>query len=200
VLKMQIMSSFINRFFIKKRDIYSMDISNMKKTENIILENNENYSVKLINNEVYQKHFEFLSLRISKEKIQERMNNDNFLGVLILRKNDGEPIGYLWALVVDNKKGIWHDSFYLVNGEAILVNTFVNPNFRRQGFSHILKVILYKKIFNKDSTLKVYNIVENVNTASMKSNEKLGVSFYSKNYLVKFIGRNVFSIYRKNSR
>lgn len=121
-------------------------------------------------------------------------------GHLYARKNDpawvffsawdrGQLLGYSFLHIPQSEE--WNDSLPTFPGEARICSNFVYPEFCGRG----VRGDIYKKQcqYASERGLKLWSVIEQSNTSSIRAEKKTG-KIRRKNYLVKFIGRNVLSI------
>lgn len=106
-------------------------------------------------------------------------------------------------VVINNiDESLWHDNYPLKNKEGLIYSSFVDPHHRGRSF-YVLLLNFIDSYFHEGkicSIKKLVAIVEENNVASKKSHEKSGYMVFEKNYLIKFFGKNIFSIYSKPLR
>lgn len=85
----------------------------------------------------------------------------------------------------------WNDSLPTLPGEARVSSNFVYPEYRGRGVR--AEIFAKQCEYAQSIGLKLWAVVEDRNLSSIRAEKKVG--FISrKNYLVKFLGRNVVSI------
>jgi RimJ/RimL family protein N-acetyltransferase len=137
---------------------------------------------------------DFLLKYISKEKLQSRLSLSRCAVFLAVEKENNQPVGYCWAIKAEEKP-IWHDKFYLDPGNGLLFNAYVREEYRGRGIYKMLQFAVHDYLFNINCR-QVYTIVEGSNTPSLKASQRFGLACVGKNYLIKFLKYNIFSIYR----
>lgn len=124
-----------------------------------------------------------------------RIKSQSWLG-LLARTSDGKPVGMYWGFVPQENPG-WHDSFRVAIGNALACNAFVHPDSRGQRIYGALAWMLHTILFREYRCKLIFTIIERANTSSHRSNRRLGLEVWGQNWLLKFVGRNVFSVVRK---
>lgn len=89
----------------------------------------------------------------------------------------------------------WNDSLPTLPMQARTSSTFVEPEYRGHG---IRSIILWEQyLFCQRRKRVMWSVIEKSNISSIRSTEKSGGVRARTNYLIKFAGRNVFSILNK---
>lgn len=97
--------------------------------------------------------------------------------------------GYSFLHVPDFEE--WNDSLPTRPGEARVSSNFVYPEYRGRGVRAELFAKQYE--YAQSNGLKLWAVVEDRNLPSLQAEKKIG--FVSrKNYLIKVLGRNAFSV------
>lgn len=109
---------------------------------------------------------------------------------------DGKPVGCHWILLPRDHK-LFYDSFELDNKSALFCGVYVNPNYRGKRIYNSMQCFVYNMWIDEFSYRDVITIVEEKNKSSLKSNLRIGLKIKGVNYLLKFIGRNVISIFHQ---
>lgn len=123
--------------------------------------------------------------------IQRLEQKGIFLAVVFFKH---EIAGYYWGITGQDNQILWHDKFPIKPRQGLVFNAFVFPSYRRKGVYRLLQKRIHEHLFSKGCDV-VYTIVENSNTPSMKANAEFGLKKFATNYLIKFFGKNIFSIY-----
>lgn len=171
----------VNNYIFKKRIVcfyaleYSKDIS-----PNVL-----NFNLSELNNDFFVKSNyseRFTSL------INKRMNGTGWQIFIYLENNIIK--GYSFLHLPENIE--WHDSLPTRNDEARTVSSFVEPEFRGIGIRG--ELLKSQKNFCLEHKKKLWCVIEGTNTSSIRATQKSGIEKVRMNYLVKFVGRNIFSI------
>ena len=101
----------------------------------------------------------------------------------------GELLGYSFLHIPDSEE--WNDSLPTLPGEARISSTFVYPQFRGKGVRGELYAKQYQ--YASECGLRLWAVIERANIPSIRAASKTG-GIQRINYLLKFAGRNVFSI------
>ena len=182
------MISLIEKLFFKKRVVFCT--SNEPKQYSV----SEEFSFQVIEDIKQIDHYP--ELRLS-SVVKNRLISGNWILFVSINNKNNEITAYYWAVTGKNLN-YWHDNFIVQPGTALLCNAFVKNEYRQQG---LYKFLIYKSheyLFQKNIQ-KVFTVVENSNTNSLKANRSAGLSVYYTNYLVKLFCFNVFSIFKKSS-
>ena len=126
------------------------------------------------------------------EVITRRLESPNWIGTVAIDSGNGQVVGYQWAVFPTENTTIWHDSLPVKPGEACSANHFVRPAYRGRGINRILTKYMVNSLKESNIT-SCFAVIENKNKASLKSSLRFG-SKEAANYLVKLLGRNIFSI------
>lgn len=103
---------------------------------------------------------------------------------------DGEKLSGYSFLHAPNAEE-WNDSLPTYPGEARISSTFVYPEYRGKGVRG--KLFAAQASYAAARGLKLWAVIEQSNAASMRAAQKTGKVF-RRNYLIKFIARNVVTI------
>jgi poly-gamma-glutamate synthesis protein (capsule biosynthesis protein) len=126
------------------------------------------------------------------EVFTRRLESSNWIGTVAVDSGIGKVAGYQWAVFPTGNTTIWHDSLPVKTGEACSANHFVRPAYRGRGINRILTQYMVNSLKESNVT-SCFAVIENKNKASLKSSLRIG-SKEAVNYLVKLLGRNIFSI------
>lgn len=188
--------NFIDKLFFKKRTLFFID-KQKYKFGNLI---NSNFEVAIYdNNNLAADLKEYLYKKIKQEIIETRlMDADCFLAIAINKENC-HPAGYCWMVrSVSNIR--YHDNFFIPRYSALVFNAYIEPEYRRMKVYRLLQSSLHDYLFKVANCEMVFTIVENRNLPAYNACIKFGLEKYSFNYLIKFFGKNMFSIYKDNEK
>jgi len=138
-------------------------------------------------------HLDVLASVVGTERLSRRLEHPEVTLVLAVDRASREPMGFRWLL--HPKSGtVWHDSFPVEPGTAYGFNEYTFPRFRRRG--------VYLELIRRGNRLalqdlgcsQVVIVVEAGNDPSLRANLGAGYTIEATNYLVKVLGRNVFSV------
>ncbi|AOV08786.1 GNAT family N-acetyltransferase [Sporosarcina ureilytica] len=179
---------YFNNYILKKRYIYSLSETEevnvrLKKTQCVILK-----GASLL------EHKELFKESANTNKVFERSKNHDIFCLTCFDENKA-LVGYFWGIVPKEK--VWHDSIPIEVGQAFLFNGYVNPEFRGKSIFPFLIDKMSRYIKNEYQVDEIIDVVEVQNVASVRAHNKVNAKIYSNNFLIKFIGRNIFSIYRR---
>lgn len=141
---------------------------------------------------------EFLTEHTAPHVVGERLARSDCTCYLARHRHTAEPVGFYWS-VAPRTDRVWHDSFPIDPGEALVFNAYVDPDHRRNGIYRLLQSEAHNHLFHAEDRTTVYTIVEKRNTPSMQANREFGLEPARRNYLVKFLGFNVLSVLRDQS-
>lgn len=110
--------------------------------------------------------------------------------VLFIYEVDEEIAGY--SFLHKPIEVEWLDSVPTKQGEARICSAFVESSFRGRGINGV--ILEAQKSYCLKNRLKIWCVIEKTNRASINSFSKHGGYVGRKNFLIKFMKRNVFSI------
>jgi len=131
---------------------------------------------------------------IGTERLETRLKNSLLTLYTAYERESNLPVGFGWSVMASSKT-IWHDKFPISPGTTYVFNAHVLKDHRRRGIYKLLKAVQLNHLFFDQKVATVITLVEESNTASIKSQDLFGFKRISRNYLVKFFGRNVLSIF-----
>lgn len=105
-----------------------------------------------------------------------------------------EPAGCLWLLNI-KEDDMKFDSFIHNKSQILLGGVYVHKDFRGNKLHILMKEKALNYALNTFEEKIVVSIIEKSNIPSIKNNIKLKTPILGTNYLVKFIGKNIFSIF-----
>lgn len=108
----------------------------------------------------------------------------------------GRLAGFYWS-VRPGREAVWHDKVCVSPGTSLLFNAYVRPAFRRRGVYTHLIAAAHDHLLGGGRCARVFTVVEDQNTASMRANVGFGLRPCMRNYLIKIAGRTVFSVFLK---
>jgi RimJ/RimL family protein N-acetyltransferase len=187
--------TFINDYVFKTRYVFATDHLPFQESSNqgYFVVKIKNLDTKTQNKTIL-KYIDFLHMHISKEKLQYRLALPNCTVFVAIEKDSNQPVGFCWAVKAEEKP-IWHDKFCLTPGDGLLFNAYVTEEYRGRHIYKMLQAAVHNYLFNINCR-QVYTIVESSNTPSFKASQRFGLECVGKNYLIKFLKYNIFSIYR----
>jgi GNAT superfamily N-acetyltransferase len=192
-LKLNKIKTFIDNYVFKTRYIFATDHLPYQEVQNprfdIIKIDDIDFDTKT---SILLNCIDFLLKYISKEKLQSRLSLPGC--AVFLAAESKQPVGYCWAVKAE-KDSIWHDKFCLDPGNGLLFNAYVRQEYRGRGIYKMLQFAVHDYLFNINCR-QVYTIVESSNTPSLKASQRFGLACVGKNYLIRFLKYNIFSIYR----
>lgn len=185
----------VEDMFFKKRTLFGIDSDRYREKP---VENDEYYvdthSGVVDNSGLDDSVRKYLYEGIGEETVERRLNREDCT-LFLARQTGGsnEVAGYYWS-VSPNTGAVWHDSFRVDPGEALVFDGFVDPAHRRSGVYSLLQAASHNYVVTVEEVATAYTIVENRNDPSMAANKKFGLEEKANNYLVKMLSINIFSV------
>lgn len=191
------MSHIFQRLFFKKRTLFSIHRQEYKP-QNLI---HDNFEIRIYSKpkNLDAKLRDYLYKKTKRNIIEKRLFDDECVLAVAIKKDNQHPTGYCWVLG-SRDSILYHDSFFIPKGSALVFNAYIEPEYRRKGVYRLLQAGLHDYMFQFPWCERVFTIVENQNLPALSASMKFGLKKYSFNYLVKVLGRNVFSIYKLNGK
>lgn len=175
-------------FYTNKEQLDSLDFIEQKERINISFFNFEHNSKedleKLMNS--------IMSKKRAKKYIDRYDQKEDWMLFIAYVKN--KPAGCLWLLNI-KEDGMKIDSFIHDSNQILLGGVYVNSNYRGNKLHILMKEKALFYAFNTYKNKIVVSIIEKSNTPSIKNNIKLKTPILGTNYLIKFIGKNIFSVF-----
>jgi len=109
------------------------------------------------------------------------------------------PVGCNWILNIPHDNFIF-DSFIHDSGQVLLGSSFVVNEFRGRGINKLIRKKALKYVFENYENKLPVSIVEKSNISSIKSNYGVGAKLYGRNYLIKLLKHNIFSVLIKKDK
>jgi hypothetical protein len=128
--------------------------------------------------------------------LEKRLNNPGVWQGYLVRSKD-TPVGSFWLLIPDKEKKRY-DNFWVDTTSIMFCSGIVHPLYRGKHvftMMHYFCFDLLKKMF---PTKKIIAIVEKKNSRSMNSFRRSNVKNIGRNFLVKILGRNIISIFKRD--
>lgn len=138
---------------------------------------------------------EQLEQQVGINVLRGRVSDHHVDFLIAVHKETNSVAGYYWAITASTER-LWHDSIPIRPRTSLLFNAVVLPAFRRKGLYRNLIVHAQTFLFEVHGVETVWTIVEDTNLKSLNSNLSCGATIIGNNYLVKFFGRNIWSILR----
>lgn len=179
-------NSFIQNYFIKKRIVYTL-----KHT--IEYKGNADYNIIEIDDRIFKRYKNFLQQYIDEIKLKERVSNPYCTGFLAIHRKTDRAVGFEWT-IVSHKKEYRHDNFLVPKNEGLLFNAYVTEEHRGKGVFRKLKTTAANYLLNVRRCNNAFSVVESLNKSSINANQQIGSIEVGRNYLIKVLKRNVFSI------
>jgi len=127
------------------------------------------------------------------KEVLRRLDSENFILFLLTDEKKNVIAGSYWAFISKENES-WYDSICIGNQQVILCNAYVSEEYRGRGLYSFLVRKSHQYVFENTELKKAFTIVEKSNIASNKVNKKYYGYVNSKNYLIKFMSINLFSI------
>lgn len=190
------LNRFFEEYFLKKRYVFSVTESDVDFSDTDRLPENltiEFYKIQSTTRE----NFHDLLKQIVPENLLDRYTrryeqNENW--ELLVAYFGEKPVGCNWILHIPQNNFLF-DSFVHGTQNILLGNFFVIEEFRGKGINKLLVKKALSYIFkNHKSKIPVF-MVERSNISSIKSSEGIGAKIIGVNYLVKFLKRNIISVF-----
>lgn len=122
-----------------------------------------------------------------------RYDNNEHWDVIFLYY-DNVPVGCYWILNIPHDNFIF-DSFVHDSSQILVGTSYVVYKHRGKGFKKFMIKKAMEYIFENYKDKTPVSIVEKTNKSSAKSNFSMGFKIYGMNYLIKFLKRNIISIF-----
>lgn len=142
--------------------------------------------------------YRFLDAHVGEDRVVSRLNRAGCAAFVATDNLTADPVGFYWA-VASAGQGIWHDKLPIAAGSGLAFHGYVAATHRRRGVYTLLQGAVHNHLLVERQCDVVFTIVESANLASLRANERFGLRPVSTNYLVKFLKRNVLSVYRSES-
>lgn len=188
--------SDITTSFFKRRFVFNININNF---ENLNFdEKNSNISFEYMSKTNFCKVIDIYESSEDNPMIINLKNRLNYPEIwrCVIALLDGKPVGCHWILLPLNNN-LFYDSFEFDNKSALFCGVYVNPNYRGKRIYNSMQCFVYNMWINDFPYRNVITIVEEKNKSSLKSNLRIGLKVKGANYLLKFFGKNVISIFHQ---
>jgi len=186
------MLNIFEKLFLKKR--YVLTLSARKE---LIPYDVPDYKIVILNKQSALKSELIITsdfLHVNKDFIN-KLDKQEWTLYVVKDEINNELAGYYFSVA-----GRYiHDNFLIDFNEALLCNAYIYPTHRKKGLYKSLIKTAHKHLYQKGFSA-VFTIVEKNNNPSLNANLSAGLTIHSVNYLVKFLGINVLSLYYKNSK
>lgn len=117
------------------------------------------------------------------------MRRGNSRWIIFYYEFDDEIYGYSFLHIPAQEE--WHDSLPTMINEARTSATYVYPEYRGKGIRG--KIFSEQMKYAEKYGIKLWSVIEDSNSSSLRASSKMGKS-YRVNYLIKIMGRNIFSV------
>jgi len=186
----------IERYVFKKRNIYITDINDIndlkpvQKMHNVLVDFYNLYDNN-ISNILYNIYENYIIADTYSKRCRDFWK-------LIVAYYDDKAVGAFWILEPPIK--VFYDSIEIDNNQLLFCSVYVNPKYRGQGIYNQMHNKAFEYWWTHCREKEVITIVEENNVASNKSNQKYGLKIKGCNILIKFLGRNIISIYKTQNK
>ena len=184
--------NYIEKYFFKVRNVYITNMSNKDRLKPV--ERKPSIYVdffNLKNDKLKEVLFHIYENQEIVNKYKER--SEEFWKLIIAYYND-EPVGAFWIL--EPNESVFYDSIKINKNQLLFCSVYVKTIYRGQKIYNQMHNKAFEYWENNCQEKEIITIVEKNNNASNRSNQKYGLKILGKNYLIKFFGRNVISIYK----
>lgn len=178
-------NNFVQKYFFKIRIIFETTNTNEKELSD--------YKIIEIDRSVVNEYKKFFQKNINEKVLINRLKNEDCRGFLAIHLETKVPVGFEWCIMSKNKE-YRHDNFLVPIGYGLLFNAYVIESHRGKGVFQALKIKATKHLIENEKSNCVLSVVELLNAPSIKGNKKIGSYPIGRNYLVKILKRNFFSI------
>jgi len=137
----------------------------------------------------------FLGSRLGRGTLARRLQRPDCTLYLAREDATDDVVGYYCGVVATDEP-VWHDSYRVAPGDALVFNAWVDESHRRRGIYGLLQAAAHDHLLSLPDCECVVTIVEDRNTPSMEANSRFGLRPAAKNYLLKAFGINILSIVR----
>lgn len=184
--------NYIEKYFFKVRNVYITNMSNKDRLKPV--ERKPSIYVDFFDLKRDDLIDTLFNIYENREIAKKYSARDNKIWKLIIAYYNKEPIGAFWIL--EPAQSVFYDSIEINKNQLLFCSVYVKPIYRGKG--------IYNQMHNKDfeywekncQEKEVITIVEKSNVASNRSNQKYGLEILGRNYLIKFMGKNIVSIYK----
>ena len=189
-------NTFLPNLFYKKRYLLKSSRCNPNAS---LQEESDFFSKKITIDTISEDVNHFLQEKIRVDVILRRLVCPDIDLFVTFDKRSNQPLGYYWALTA-SEKSYWHDTFKIPLNSALVFNAYITDNARRKGiYSHLIHTI-HQYLLSEKKCVAVYTIVEERNKASLNANLNANLVIHMTNHLIKFFGKNIFSIYKNDKK
>ncbi|WP_339226791.1 hypothetical protein NSQ77_14715 [Oceanobacillus sp. FSL K6-2867] len=157
------------------------------------------YKIIKIDEEVVKEYCDFFNKHFEKDKLIWRVNNPDCTGFLAIHRISNQPVGFEWSIVSQTHE-YRHDNFLLPLNNGMLFNAFVVKAHRGRGVFRSLKLKATMFLYDQKECEHVLSVVEVLNYPSINANNKIGSIVVGRNFLIKVLRRNLFSITKLNKK
>ena len=195
------LNRFLEEYFLKKRYVFSVAENDVDFSD--VHQLPGNLRIEFFDfQSIAKKDFNNLLKQIVPESLLDRYTgryDQNEYWELLVAYSGERPVGCNWILHIPHNNFLF-DSFVHHIESILLGNFFVIEEFRGRGINKFLVKKALTYIFENHKSKKPVFIVERSNKSSIKSSEGIGAKIYGVNYLVKFLKRNIISVFIKGKK
>ena len=184
----------LSKLFYKKRFVFIISANHFKSLN--FIEKKDTLSFELVSPSNFYKIASIYESSEDDPKLKVLKNRLNYPDIWkgVIAILDKRPVGCHWILLPPKNK-IFYDSFEISNTAALFCGVFVNPNYRGKRIYNSMQRFAYNMWINDFPDRNIITIVEEKNEPSLRSNLRIGLEVKGANYLFKFFGTNLLSVY-----
>ncbi len=187
---------FIENYFFKKRIVFfaskhETDLSGISP-----IKSNYRYEFFDLESAVIEDLYNTLKPIVPDDLLNRYIGRHNYpqYWKLIIAYSGEIPVGCNWILKIPYNRFLF-DSFVHDTKHILLGNFYVSEKSRGHGVNKEMVKKALRYIFDKHGKQIPVFIVEKSNKSSLKSSIGIGAKVYGTNYLIKFLKRNIISVF-----
>jgi GNAT superfamily N-acetyltransferase len=187
--------NYIEKYFFKVRNVYITNMSNKDRLKPV--ERKPSIYVDFFDLKRDDLIDTLFNIYENREIAKKYSARDNKIWKLIIAYYNKEPIGAFWIL--EPAQSVFYDSIEINKNQLLFCSVYVKPIYRGKGIYNQMHNKAFEYWEKNCQEKEVITIVEKSNVASNRSNQKYGLEILGRNYLIKFMGKNIVSIYKTKS-
>lgn len=184
--------NYIEKYFFKVRNVYITNMSNKDRLKPV--ERKPSIYVDFFDLKRDDLIDTLFNIYENREIAKKYSARDNKIWKLIIAYYNKEPIGAFWIL--EPAQSVFYDSIEINKNQLLFCSVYVKPIYRGKGIYNQMHNKAFEYWEKNCQEKEVITIVEKSNVASNRSNQKYGLEILGRNYLIKFMGKNIVSIYK----
>jgi len=188
--------NLIEKYLFKSRNVYITNSEN----KNLLRPVAKNPDIRISFHDLKDPDLKEILFAIYENKaISERYSqrSEHFWKLLLAWYNE-TPVGAFWIL--EPSEEVFYDSVAVSEEQLLFCSVYVNREYRGKGIYNQMHNVAFEYWEENCPEREVITIVEKYNEASNRSNQKYGLKISGKNYLIKFLGKNIISVYVVNKK